>query len=127
MHAKVPMLLLLALLVPAIYRLDAQHKGDPVPPSWTQNPGETPTPKVSQNNQPFEDAKARMIREQQDRLSQQRQLQAVADAARLAQLSKELQEELTRARGATLPANAFKKADDIIKLAKSVKDKMRPL
>ena len=123
MRARASMLLLLMLPASPII---AQHKGDPVPPSWTQNPGETPTPKVTRN-QPFADPKERMIQEQRDRLNDQRQLQAVAEAARLTQLSRELQDDLNRARGATLPANAFKKADDIIKLAKSVKDKMRPL
>jgi hypothetical protein len=79
------------------------------------------------NPQAGETAQERMEREQRAKNNEKRQAQAVADAARLAQLSKELQEELEHAGAATLSAGSFKKADQIIKLAKSVKDKMRPL
>ena len=103
-----------------------QLASDPVPPSWTQRPGQNPTPSVK-SPQPYETPQERMQREQRKELNEHRQQQAIADATRLAQLSKELQEEVGRANGATVPATAFKKADDIIKLAKSVKDKMRPL
>jgi hypothetical protein len=58
--------------------------------------------------------------------SRERQAQAMSDARQLADLSRELEAELERANGETLPAGVFKKADEIIKLAKSVKNKMRP-
>jgi hypothetical protein len=51
--------------------------------------------------------------------------QAMTDARRLAQLAQELQDDLDQADGLTLPATSIKKADEIVKLAKSVKNKMR--
>jgi hypothetical protein len=67
-----------------------------------------------------------MERERRAKYNTQRQTQAMADARRLAQLSRELLDELEHADGETLPADTFRKADEIIKLAKSVKGKMRP-
>ena len=103
-----------------------QIGADPVPPTWSQRPGSSPTPNVH-NPQPYDSPQDRMERQQRSEFNDKRQQQAIADATKLAQLSRELQDELTRANGATLPATSFKKADDIIKLAKSVKDKMHPL
>jgi hypothetical protein len=51
----------------------------------------------------------------------------MSDARQLAERSRELEAELEEANGETLPAAVFKKADEIIKLAKGVKSKMRPL
>jgi hypothetical protein len=58
-------------------------------------------------------------------LKRQQHSQAMQDANRLAQLSKELQQDLDNAGSETLPAGSVKKADEIIKLAKSLKDRMR--
>jgi hypothetical protein len=66
-----------------------------------------------------------MENERRAKYNSEQQAQAVAEARRLAQLSRELQDELEHAGGDTLPAALFKKADEIIKLAKSVKGKMR--
>jgi hypothetical protein len=68
-----------------------------------------------------------MERERRAKYNSERQTQAKADARRLAELSRELLDDLEHADGQTLPATAFTKANEIIKLAKSVKDKMRPL
>jgi hypothetical protein len=114
------------LAFPAAFSAELQFGADPVPPTWSQRPGQSPMPNV-RNPQAGETAQERMEREQRAKNNEKRQAQAVADAARLAQLSKELQEELEHAGAATLSAGSFKKADQIIKLAKSVKDKMRPL
>ena len=65
-------------------------------------------------------------RKRRAKYNQELQTQVMADSRRLTLLSRELQEELERAGGdGTLPVSLFRKADEIIKLAKSVKDKMR--
>jgi hypothetical protein len=51
---------------------------------------------------------------------------AVADSHRLAQLANELEADLERSGNNTLPSAAFKKADEIAKLAKGVKERLRP-
>jgi hypothetical protein len=66
-----------------------------------------------------------MEREQRTRYIAEKHAQAMADARRLAQLARELQDELDHADGLTLPATAIQKTDEIVKLAKSVKTKMR--
>jgi hypothetical protein len=64
-------------------------------------------------------------RQRRAKYNQERQAQAMADSRRLTQLSRELQEALERAGDETLPVSVFRKADEIIKLARSVKGKMR--
>jgi hypothetical protein len=94
-----------------------------MPSTATQSPPESPTtivgnPPNAELPDPTQDAR-------RAKYNSERQAQAVTDARRLTQLSNELQEELEHAGGDTLPATLFKKADEIIKLAKSVKGKMR--
>lgn len=65
-------------------------------------------------------------RKRRAKYNQELQIQAMADSKRLTLLSREFQEELEQAGDdGTLPVSLFRKADEIIKLAKSVKDKMR--
>jgi hypothetical protein len=66
-----------------------------------------------------------MERERRSRYFAEQHSRAMTDARRLAQLARELQDELDQADGLTLPATSIKKADEIVKLAKSVKNKMR--
>ncbi len=68
---------------------------DPVPPSWHQQPGQNPLPNVDTSH-PHEDVKERLEREQRMALNAKRQKEAVADATRLSQLSKELADELAQ-------------------------------
>lgn len=77
-------------------------------------------------NSPNAEIQDPVQREQRARYNAQQHSQAMADARRLAQLARELQDELEQADGLTLPAGTFRKADEIIKLAKSVKGKMQP-
>ncbi len=67
----------------------------------------------------------RMERQRRSRYFAAQHSQAMTDARRLAQLARELQDDLIQADGLTLPATSIKKADEIVKLAKSVKNKMR--
>lgn len=90
----------------------------------TSFPAQWPTTNIRDGgaeDDPLLSQRGRLAKENPKRLAQ-----AVADAKRLAQLSRELQEELERTGDGTLPAPLFHKADEIIKLAKSVKGRMRP-
>ncbi len=98
----------------------------PIPPSWTQRPGASPTPTV-RNNQSVEDPADRMQRQQLSKLNETRQEQAKADAAKLLALATELKQEADSINSSTLSAKTAKDADEIIKLAKSIKSKIRPL
>jgi hypothetical protein len=100
----------------------------PIPPSWNRDrfPGQQPTPNTP-NSQPTETAAERMERAQTARLNEQRQQQAITDSHKLLALATELKDELDKANQGQMSATAGKKADEIIKLAKSVKDKIRPL
>lgn len=88
-----------------------------------QGPAQSPTTVVG--NSPSAEIPDPTEREQRARYIAERHSQAIADARRLAQLARELQDELDGADGVTLPATAIKDTDEIVKLAKSVKDKMR--
>jgi hypothetical protein len=102
----------------------SQHGRRQMPSNATQSPAQSPTTVVG--NSPDAEIPDPMERERRAKYNTQRQTQAMADARRLAQLSRELLDELEHADGETLPADTFRKADEIIKLAKSVKGKMRP-
>ncbi len=70
-----------------------------------------------------------MARHMQEQLARsrnnQRQQQMVADAAKLLDLATQLKAEVDKSNKDTLSLSVVKKADEIEKLAKSVKDKMR--
>jgi hypothetical protein len=103
----------------------AQHGRRQMPSNSPQSPVQWPATVVG--NSPDAELPDPMERERRAKYNSERQTQAMADARRLAELSRELSDELEHADGQTLPANTFKKANEIIKLAKSVKDKMRPI
>jgi hypothetical protein len=100
-----------------------QHGRKEMPSAAAQTPAHSPTTIVG--NSPDAEIPDPMQDARRARYNSERQAQAMTDARRLAQLSRELQDELEHAGGDTLPASLFKKADEIIKLAKSVKGKMR--
>jgi hypothetical protein len=100
-----------------------QHGRKQMPSTATQSPPESPTTIIG--NSPNAELPDPMQDARRAKYNSERQAQAMTDARRLTQLSNELQEELEHAGGDTLPATLFKKADEIIKLAKSVKGKMR--
>jgi hypothetical protein len=101
-----------------------QHGRRQMPSTTTQNQIQSPATAVgSSSDAEIPDS---MDRKQLAMYSRERQAQAMSDARLLVERSKELEAELEHANGDTLPATVFKKADEIIKLAKSVKSKMRP-
>lgn len=101
-----------------------QHGRKQMPATSTQSPSQSPTTVVG--NSPDAEIRDPMEGERRAKYNSERQAQAVTDSRRLTQLSTELQEELEHTGGDTLPAALFRKADEIIKLAKSVKSNMRP-
>jgi hypothetical protein len=118
-------LLAVSFLQVAVGVSQSQHGRKQMPSISTRSP----SPLTMTNIGGFRDdpgAVDSMERKRRAKYNQELQTQVMADSRRLTQLSRDLQEELERADGdGTLPVSLFRKADDIIKLAKSVKDKMR--
>ena len=101
-----------------------QHGRRQMPSTTTQNQPLSPVTGVG--NSPESEIPDSVERKRLAMYSRERQAQAMSDVHLLAERSRELEAELEQANGDTLPATVFKKADEIIKLAKSVKSKMRP-
>jgi hypothetical protein len=102
-----------------------QHGRKQMPPTSARSPNQLPL--TTFGGFPYDPGAVDSVeRKRRAKYNQELQTQIMADSRRLTQLSRELQEELERAESdGTLPISLFRKADDIIKLAKSVKDKMR--
>ena len=127
MHTVVLALLASCLSIPQVMALSSGfqpgRKQAPAVPT-TSFPAQWPTTNIRDGgaeNDPLLSDRGRPAKGNPEQLAQ-----AIADARRLAQLSRELQQELEQAGDGTLPAPLFRKADEIIKLAKSVKGRMRP-
>lgn len=116
----------LSLLQVAAVSSGLQHGRKDRPSASTQTPNQLPM--TNMGGLPDDPGAADPVeRARRAKYNQERQTQARADARRLADLSRELLDDLERADGRTLPADTFRKTNEIIKLAKSVKDKMRPV
>jgi hypothetical protein len=66
-----------------------------------------------------------MEREQQKRLNQERQAELKRDTDKLLQLATQLKQEVDKSNENTLSLDVIRKAGEIEKLAKSVREKMR--
>lgn len=99
-----------------------QHGRKEMPSARVQTGGQSPTailrdlPTAEPTSPPQHDR----------RYNAEQHLKAVADSKRLAELANELEADLERAGDDVLPATAFRKADEIAKLAKSVKERLKP-
>jgi hypothetical protein len=100
-----------------------QHGRREIPSPSEQNQEHSPV--IGVGNSPYAEIPDRMERERRSRYFAEQHSHAMIDARRLAQLARELEADLDQADGLTLPATSIKKADEIVKLAKSVKNKMR--
>jgi hypothetical protein len=89
----------------------------PAPPFGTPPFGETPNP-----NDPLEH---RRLEKMEKARNVDRQKQLERDTDKLLALAKELKEEVGKSNADTLSVDVVKKAAEIEKLAKSVKDRMR--
>jgi hypothetical protein len=95
----------------------------PVPPSWPMDPSGNPP--ATDGNAPRNPAE-RMRMEAMNKSNAKRQQQASADADKLLQLATQLKEEISQMNANTLPVQTIKKAQEIEKLAKSVKNNLMP-
>jgi hypothetical protein len=100
-----------------------QHGRREIPSPSEQNQEHSPV--IGVGNSPDAEIPDRLERERRSRYFAEQHSHAMIDARRLAQLARELEADLDQADGLTLPATSIKKADEIVKLAKSVKNKMR--
>ncbi len=66
-----------------------------------------------------------MQEEQAKKVNDERQKKLVSDTAKLYEMAAELKEEVAKSDKNTLSVDVVKKAEEIERLAKSVKDKMR--
>ena len=101
-----------------------------VPPSaraqQTQNPNPPPALPGINPNAPDQDAATRRMTEQMAiKRNSQRQQQIVADTAHLLDLAQKLNTEVSKSDKNTLSISVVKEAEEIEKLAKSIKERMR--
>lgn len=98
-----------------------------------QNPALTPPPgSIGENprlnspgNTPADPTLRHMTQQMALKRNSERQQQIISDTAHLLQLAQQLNDEVSKTNKNTLSISVVKKADEIEKLAKSIKDKMR--
>jgi hypothetical protein len=90
--------------------------------SGMQNPGQDPQFGRERQKDPTEE---KMERDREKALNKQRQTSLQKDTDRLLQLATELKEYVDKTNEHTLSLDVIKKADEIEKLARSVKGKMK--
>ena len=104
------------------------------PQIWAQNLGRMPSlidmesasnPAISPPANQVDPARARMEMQAMQRENQNRQLQLKQDTDKLLALATELKQNVDRTNSNILSMDVVKKAQEIEKLAKSVKDKMK--
>ena len=97
-----------------------------LPSIAAQNP---PVPNIQyppdRTTSPEDEAKAKMERDMAKKANQERQLALKRDAEQLLKLSTELKEYVDKTNENMLSMDVVKKAEEIEKLARSVKDKMK--
>jgi hypothetical protein len=83
-------------------------------------------PQVPERQKPQEDeTRERWEKDREKQLNKERQAKLKADTDKLLKLATELKEYVDKSNENTLSLDVVRKADEIEKLAKSVKDKMR--
>jgi predicted nucleic acid-binding Zn-ribbon protein len=91
-----------------------------------QNPRMPPVQSPPPNGQtPEDDAKTKMEREMAKKANQERQAALKKDTDKLLKLATELKDYVDKSNENTLSMDVIKKAEEIEKLAHSVKDKMK--
>jgi hypothetical protein len=115
--------LLFSFLVTGIFA-DAAPQAT-TPPAQTQvRPTAPGPPTLDGSGEP--DPMTRRVAEQQAlKRNTQRQDQIIADSTKLLALAQELKAEVDKSNKNTLALNVVKKADEIEKLSKSIKERMR--
>jgi type VI protein secretion system component VasF len=111
--------ILLALSIALLFAISAHAQTRPSPPPPIKN-GEPTQPNGDGN-----DAQQRLAREMAKKANQQRQAALKADADKLLRLAVELKDSVDKSNENLLSLEVLKKAEEIEKLAHSVKDKMK--
>ena len=82
-------------------------------------------PPQPKDDQPEDEVRRKFEHDQQKRANQERFQKVKQDTEKLVQLSNELKEYVGKANENTLSLDVIKKAEEIERLARSVKEKMR--
>src|SRR5882762_2832489 len=111
---------LVFLLLVCSPRVQAMHaEGQELSQAQVQLPRTPPEDTVE------DDARRKFERDQQKKANEERFQKVKEDTEKLVQLSNQLKEYVGKANEHTLSLDVIKKAEEIERLAKSVKDKMR--
>jgi predicted nucleic acid-binding Zn-ribbon protein len=92
--------------------------------SWREPP-QQPGPPLAQRPTPEDEARAKLEKDMAKKRNQARQAELKRDTDKLLQLSTELKQYVDKSNEHTLSLNVIKKAEEIEKLAHSVKEKMK--
>jgi nitric oxide reductase activation protein len=106
----------LLLTMACLAQLKNQQQQNPTQPAY---PGQTP---ASHNEEVWEQQQQKAM---QQKANSQRQQDIRKDTEKLLELATELKQAVDKSNKDTLSLDVVKKADEIEKLAKSVKNKMR--
>lgn len=90
-----------------------------------QNPRMPPMPQAPGPTSPEDEAKSKMERDMAKRANQERQAAIKRDTDKLLKLATELKDSVDKTNEGVLSLDVVKKADEIEKLAHSVKEKMK--
>lgn len=95
--------------------------------AWSRGSGQPylQAPPLQQKRSPEDEGRRRMEREMAKKANQERQAELKRDSETLLKLATELKEYVDKTNEDTLSVNVVKKAEEIEKLAHSVKDKMK--
>lgn len=99
----------------------AAPQGDIGPPPLPQGPGE----RRSHETGPEEERREQMEKDAAKKANEQRQAQLKRDTEKLLQLATDLKEAVDKSNENVLALDVVKKADEIEKLAHSVREKMK--
>lgn len=116
MRLSVALLLLLSLCLPM---QSVSQNPPPTPPSHM------PPPSMSREDSTEQDSTAKLQKALEKKFNLERQAQLKRDTDKLLQLSTELKQYVDKTNENVLSVDVVKKADEIEKLARSVKEKMK--
>ena len=125
MSPQIRILVAALLCLAGIQFAQAQKRSTRPQPILEQQPGGPPVLISPDSNKPDDEAHARLEKEMAKKANQDRQAALKRDTDRLLALATELKQYVDKSSENTLSLNVIKKADEIEKLAHSVKDKMR--
>ncbi len=93
--------------------------------SFAQQASHRRNPATGQQQNPEDEARAKLEKEMAKKANQQRQAELKRDADRLLKLATDLKHYVDQSNENVLSVEVIKKAEEMEKLAKSVKEKMR--